>query len=348
MVLEFTVRNSAGDVIRRLRSDQGLGVQTQRLADGWELSWEDGGGPPADLTMVIRPRTTTTPTYKTVTSPDYKIVRYIKDFSVNQCQVSMIKSYIAPGPACAVLDMTANPVPPANAAVSMEAWHAFWNSKEYRSIVHLPPYTATCDVSTGTVVGAAGVPEGTFGVTPMRSMGYTPPVNNAAKRVGFGYLEGEEYLGAGGVWSRPAPDVTMSEDKKSVHLTYRVAVRAPTTESAFAPIVSTGRSLPFVWTLIEQDLRCDGKAPTAVTFSQIPSLVVYKDGAQVASVDQSNEWGPFTVSGGFGHFTPGYGNLYGRCSAVYFDTVPAKAPACGEKISYGGGSFGSGWLHLAP
>ena len=106
----------------------------------------------------------------------------------------------------------------------------------------------------------------------------------------------------------------------TARITYRVAARAGTPENGFNPAVS-GYSLPFVWTLIQEQLSC-GKPPTTlVTYSQMPSIMVFKDGARVLADIQTSDLGEFVKEGGLGHPVPEQGNLYVPCRAFGMDQL---------------------------
>ncbi len=298
---------------------------------------------------------------RTVTGPDYKVVRYIRDLNVATCTASMFravpvtqtfqKAQAVAG--CVGLDKTANPTPSASIASSVDSWHNFLKSREYRMVLHLPRYTLRCDdsgqaISTPTPDVAPFV---SYGYTPLRLkyLNYVSPATAIAGLDGALYIPADPYLGGGGIWNTGTPVLEKAEDGRSYHITYRVAARLSWVENVASPLVTPiGNAAPNVWAEAQQDLRCDGTAPTAVFLSSIPSTHIYKDGQLVNDTRQTTELGRFISSGIEGNdFFPGTGVLDPYCTAVAFDG-PDAAPACAEHIRYGGARFGAGWLSPDP
>lgn len=336
--LTFTITPPSGDP-RTVSSDTSDAVTVTPTvvagrATGWIVNLEDGGGPPEDLTVEIR-FASTAPAY-TYTGPDYKVVRYIRDFPLAGCVKSYVQNYTAPVPAtvaCAALKASHNPVPGAGIDASPAAWSSFLGSKEYRTVLHLPRYSVRCS-GDGFVLGLPSP-----NVAPYRSNGYTP-------MPGGKYVGGEPYKEAGGVWDVDPPEMEISPDRRSVRLTHRTAVRAASFENRGGVLLLAGRTLPFVWTVVEQDLRCARTAPTVITVSDMPSTRVYRDSVLAADRIQTSDLGGFHESGGTFGIISHVGVLSPACEAIYFDVPPsaARAAACEDKRSYGGGLFGAGWL----
>lgn len=260
-----------------------------------------------------------------VSSPDYKIVRYIKTFSVPSCVVSMAKERVpGGGVACTAIWLSRNPTPPSSAAT---AWTAFKESKEYRSLLHLPAYQASCDAS-GHMVDAPKAQSG-----PELSAGWTP-----IRIPGQPYVAGEKYRDQGGIWYNVQPVVNVSADRASAQLVFRIAARAGTAENAGSPSIS-GYVLPFIWTMIQVQLNCNGSAPTAISYSQIPSTVVFKDGVQEFSDTQTGDWGKFTKTGGRTSVVNGHGKLYTPCRTNFVDDGPRPSPLDCATLASGGAPF---------
>ncbi len=250
----------------------------------------------------------------TTASSDVKIVRYIHSFSIPDCVASFVASGVPGGVrTCSIIDATSNPTPSAGIAATDASWTAFQDSKEYRSIVHLPPYQMTCNAA-GDLVSAPqplSPPGISAGFTPLRLLVHT-----------F-HAAGEKYQGQGGIWYNVDPEVDIVTPS-TARITYRVAARAGTAENLGNPTVS-GYSLPFIWTLIQEQLSC-GRAPaTLVTYSQMPSTMILKDGTRVLADIQTSDLGDFVKSGGIGNPVPGQGNLYVPCLAFGMDQL-AGAP----------------------
>ncbi|MGH3696572.1 MAG: hypothetical protein ACRDRX_21725 [Pseudonocardiaceae bacterium] len=251
-------------------------------------------------------------------------MRYIHDFSVTKCIGELLTDRILHGPViCGAIQRTHNPEPGPDVAATPGSWDAFWTGKEYRGVVDLPPHEITCD-SGGKVIGTArelGEPHISAGWTPARLPGKTI------------YFAGEKYHDDGGSWYNVDPQIQPAADGKSVHLIYKVAARAGTSENAGTGSLTGGRSLPFIWTVVQTDLRCDGSSPTTVTYSQIPSTVIYKNGREVVSLRQSDDWGRFIKSGGHAPLN-GSGKLYDACSSRSFDFPEDRQikPTCSDYI----------------
>ena len=255
----------------------------------------------------------------TTASTDVKIVRYIHSFSIPGCVTSFVARGILGGvKTCSIIDATSNPTPSAGIAATDASWTAFQDSQEYRSIVHLPPYQMTCNaagdlVSPPQPLSAPGI---SAGFTPVRLLVHT-----------F-HVAGEKYQGQGGIWYNVNPEVDIVTPS-TARITYRVAARAGTAENIGNPTVS-GYSLPFIWTLIQEQLSC-GRAPaTLVTYSQMPSIMVFKDGTRVLADIQTSDLGGFVKSGGIGNPVPGRGSLYVPCRAFGMDQLAGASitPDC--------------------
>jgi hypothetical protein len=227
---------------------------------------------------------------------------------------------------------THNPEPASDAASTQGSWNAFRQGKEYRSIVHLPRYEITCDTA-GNVIGQPRARD-----VPGISAGFTPVIVWSWKAGPHGfpywstrrdYVAGEKYAEQKGAWYDVDPKTTGGLNGGAVRVQYQVAVRAGTAENAGNPLLS-GYSLPFVWTVVQTELHCDGSAPTVVTYSKMPSIVVYQDGREVFSDRQTSDWGGFIKAGGRGHVRSGHGRLYESCSAHGFALVPTATltPDC--------------------
>jgi len=258
------------------------------------------------------------------TSPDYKIVRYIHSFSIHDCAGNFVINGVPGGlTACTLIDATSNPTPNADIASADASWTKFQGSKEYRSIVHLPPYEITCDAA-GNLVSppeALSPPGISAGFTPIRLWVHT-----------F-HVAGEKYQDQSGIWYDVNPRVDIVTPS-TARIIYRVAARAGTAENGGNPGVS-GYSLPFIWTLVQEQLSC-GKAPAAlVTYSQMPSTMIYKDGARVLADIQTSDLGEFVKEGGIGNPIPGKGNLYIPCRAFGMDQLSGVAitPDCNAAAS---------------
>ena len=257
-------------------------------------------------------------------SPDYKVVRYIHSFSITHCTLSFVTSGVPGGlGACLAIDATANPTPAADIASTTVNWTNFQNSDEYRSIVHLPSYQMTC-TSTGELTGLP-TPTNAPGI----SAGFTP-VHTGVHTF---HVAGEKYQDQGGIWYNVNPQISMVTPS-TARITYRVAARAGTAENDGNPAVS-GYSLPFIWTLVQEQLSC-GKVPaTLVTYSQMPSVMVFQDGARVLADIQTTNLGGFVKAGGFGNVQQGHGKLYVPCRAFGMGQLAGIAitPDCASAAS---------------
>ena len=257
-------------------------------------------------------------------SPDYKVVRYIHSFSIPRCTLNFI-SKVMPGGlgTCTAIDATANPTPAADIAANDANWAKFQGSDEYRSIVHLPPYSVTC-TTTGQLTGPP-TPTSPPGI----SAGFTPV------RAGLHtfHVAGEKYQQQGGIWYDVNPQISLVSPS-TARITYRVAARAGTAENDGNPTFS-GYSLPFVWTLVQEQLSC-GKAPaTLVTYSQMPSVMVFQDGVRALADIQTSDLADFVRAGGFGHVLNGQGHLYVPCRVFGMGQLSGVAitPDCAAAAS---------------
>ena len=160
---------------------------------------------------------------------------------------------------------------------------------------------------------------------PQISAGFTPVRAKGLRH----YVAGEKYAEQGGAWYEVDPKVTDGPNGGAVRIQYKVAARAGTAENAGNPFIS-GYTLPFVWTVVQTKLHCDGSSPTVVTYSKMPSTVVYKDGRQVFTDRQTSDWGGFIKSGSRGQVRRGHGNLYRPCRAQGFGLAPTATltPDC--------------------
>jgi hypothetical protein len=97
---------------------------------------------------------------------------------------------------------------------------------------------------------------------PQISAGFTPVRAKGLRH----YVAGEKYAEQGGAWYEVDPKVTDGPNGGAVRIQYKVAARAGTAENAGNPFIS-GYTLPFVWTVVQTELHCDGSSPTVVTYS---------------------------------------------------------------------------------
>src|SRR4030095_6595570 len=116
-------------------------------------------------------------------------------------------------------------------------------------------------------------------------------------RVGTLYhIPGDPFEGDGGRWSKGSPSVSFEPNGSGVTLEFPVSVAASYVESVGNSLL-LGRELPFVWFDIKEKVSCNGAVSTVITYSDTPSLSVYRGGAQVFTDRQTNRWGDFFASG---------------------------------------------------
>jgi hypothetical protein len=254
----------------------------------------------------------------TVTTPDFKIVRYIHSLSIPSCAVSVDtaslfarpgsnKAAAAAAAACSALQLTHNAVPGPGIAASAASWSKFVKSKQYRTLVDLPSATLNC--SNGQVANLS------WAAGAYRNFGYTPLLG------GLAYVAGQPYLDDDGKWHDTPPDVTHAADNSSVSIDFRAAAAASLGESYGTLIL--GHVLPFVWVSMHEEISCDGTTGIEIDYSNTPTTVIYRDGTEIFSQLQTGDWGSFIASGGTKNVRAGHGNLDPHCSTVSF--VPANA-----------------------
>ncbi|HEY3827776.1 MAG TPA: hypothetical protein VGL57_01140 [Solirubrobacteraceae bacterium] len=220
--------------------------------------------------------------------PDIKIVQYIKRFgevpgtdclsSFNSLGVRHIDSIIL----CTGLEQSANPDPPSYLGGSV--YQSFANSKEYRGLVHINPFTVQC---TNGLVTATSPQSGEY------SIGYTPvrvPVIGTIKYDAaepfsappFGYLYN----------ANPFPFAIDGGNLDVLVLDAGRVARVPR-ELLFE---DSGYDAPFIWTELKGSIGC-GSYALRLRVSDFPSVAVYVNNHLVEGLTQSHDLATFTAQG---------------------------------------------------
>lgn len=221
-------------------------------------------------------------------TPDIKIVQYIKKFNevpgtnclsaLNSLGVIHIDSIIL----CTGLEQSANPDPPSYLGGS--AYQALVNSKEYRGLIHINPFTVQC---TNGQVTATSPQSGDY------STGYTPirvPVIGTLKYDAaepfsappFGYLYN----------TNPFPFAIDGGNRDVLVLDAGRLAKVPR-ELLFE---DSGYDAPFIWTELKGSIGC-GSYSLRLRVSNFPSVAVYVNNKLVEGLTQSNDIATFTAQG---------------------------------------------------
>jgi Concanavalin A-like lectin/glucanases superfamily len=234
----------------------------------------------------------------TITSPDYKVVQFIRDFNKSPEKPSacpgdlMYNLGVEPDVAvvfCLALQDSHNPDPPAS--LSGGAWNALKASDEYRSFVHLAPVTVDC---VGGVLSSYDLRFGEFEQSP----GFTPSPLTRRPFLGADYYDGPSFLPD--PWSPQyhagAPRVTVSGN--SVYVSYSQASRLAGA-ARLGAIIGLGYDAPFIWTRIVEKVTCDHYT-TLIFASAFPAVVTYANDQVFGFENQEQRLGRFILSGGPG------------------------------------------------
>jgi hypothetical protein len=248
-------------------------------------------------------------------SPDFKAVQYIKAFgeywgsgylAISHCIDNLVsKLGMEPsnaGLACALLDESHNPDPPAS--LSGGQWNTFKSSDQYRSFVHLPAVTVSCSDGHIKTYSLAGSLEHSSGYTPLSIPGGPRLV----------YEPGESYTQPpyGRFYDQGQP--TVSTSSTAVTLNYLSAARIASL--ARGPSYSLlGYDAPFIWIELREVVGCDGYAFVPV-FSDFPTSYVYLNDKLAGQQTQSTDLAVFIASGTKNvYHSPGVGNFDPHCQA---------------------------------
>jgi hypothetical protein len=247
------------------------------------------------------------PVQKDFTSPDFKVVQYIKDFNesgfgppacIGSLWLGLGISLPFATISCVGLEESHNPDPASN--MGGAAWGSLLASKEYRGLVHLPPVTVGCVHGSAQSYSIAGTFE--------HSGGYTPNI----PRILGAYDPGDEYTQApyAKYYNQPAPEVTVAGANVTVE--YLSASRVANSDRKIAYAL-THYDAPFIWTELREVVSCSGYAFVPVS-SDFPTSVVYENNKRVGEQVQSKDLSDFIASGGYGKYhVPGVGIFDPRC-----------------------------------
>jgi hypothetical protein len=248
------------------------------------------------------------PVQKYFTSPDFKIVQYIKDFNeydfgggacVHQLEEELGLSPFNALASCGGVADSANPDPALN--MGGGAWNALVASKQYRGLIHLPSVTVGC--VQGQVVTYS------IGSGFERSGGYTPnPV------VG-GFTQGDEYTQPpyGYLYNRSAPEVVVSGSTVTIEYLNASRIADLWRGSGFR---LTGYDAPFIWAELREVVGCNGYAFVPV-FSDFPTYEVYENDKLTVEGIQSLNLASFIASGGRDFHAPGVGIFDPYCGLIH-------------------------------
>lgn len=248
------------------------------------------------------------PVQKYFTSPDFKIVQYIKDFNeygfgggacVHQLEEELGLSPFNALASCGGVADSANPDPALNMGGS--AWNALVASKQYRGLIHLPSVTVDC--VQGQVVTYS------IGSGFERSGGFTPnPV------VG-GFTQGDEYTQPpyGYLYNRSAPEVVVSGSTVTIEYLNASRIADLWRGSGFR---LTGYDAPFIWAELREVVGCNGYAFVPV-FSDFPTYEVYENDKLTVEGIQSLNLASFIASGGRDFHAPGVGIFDPYCGLIH-------------------------------
>jgi len=268
------------------------------------------------------------PVTKFVT-PDIKVIQYIHPLDAKQCARDLVAQLGVSKPsalaACGFLSVSANPLPPPRIPDD-QTWTAFVNSKEYRGYIHIPPLTVNC--SGGEVAAIDNIPVGGPGLHGLilpgfeHSLGYTPPrpfegltdyspaepfvTDKAGTSVA-------DLMNNDGVFEVTRPG-------GNALITYMTASRIATVERVAAfPIL--GFDAPYIWTVTQLRVNCQGDESVSIANSEFPTTNLYING-QLVRFYRQTDLPQFIKDGGTKLNDIGVGYL-------------ALDPTCGTNVHWG-------------
>lgn len=284
---------------------------------------------------------------KQVDAPWYLAVSYIASFSITRCVANLVANDVPPmalvqltNPAkaklgqakralslCTGLALSANASPPST--FTSDRFAAFAAKKDYRGYVAIPSYRLTC-TSQNRAIDVTSTGQFAY------SLGYTK--DNAKFKtiyqLGDGYSSNNNF-------NREAPDVFLTPDGFTV--SYKWSSRIATAERAGQYALS-GYDAPFVWSVFEEKVGCDGSQSVRYTYSDFPTTNIYINGRQVLVDKQTSAIANFIKQGGNVLRPNGYGDLATPCHVKIVNpksgTVAQSYAACQNGSAGVGGGGG--------
>ncbi len=236
-------------------------------------------------------------TTRTLVAPDIKVTAHIRRFDVDTYMDELddhpaishnFFRRIAMRVALGFVNDSANPEPTYVFNPQWESWEKFKASGEYRGYVHLSNHRITC---TNGVLTTRSTP------TVESSPGYTPEGN--------GYTLGSSFNGSAAF---PIGAVTqVNAANTCVKLIDRRASRMSDSLRSQHKL-AFGFDAPFIWTVVSDELCCDGTNKLRVESSAFPTHRVYVNEKLVQATAQSG-WANFVAAGGKDSHATGEGNL---------------------------------------
>ena len=235
----------------------------------------------------------------TLTTPDIKIVQYIKDFgqvpgtdclaALNSLEVRHVYSISL----CIGLAASANPDPPARLGGS--AWRRFVAGKEYRGFVHLAPFSVQCQLGQVTATSHQAAEE-SVGFTPTRILDHTLryAAGDPFTEPPYGHLYNTNPL----PFPIAGPGVTVLVETAS-----RIA--ESDRELLFE---GTGYDAPFIWTELKGAIGCSDYS-LRLRVTEFPSVAIYVNNRLARTLRQSSDIRTFISQGCQVFENPGAGRF---------------------------------------
>lgn len=248
---------------------------------------------------------------KCFTTPDIKVVQYIKDDGnfFNECKSSLDKTLHGQlisklnykgkeyfiQVACFALDLSANVNPPDSFLLETD-WNNWRDTQEYRGYTHIQAFDITCANGHLTSYNPRD-PDYLDNNNPTSNPNIVLNMNNDP----YGYTKGLGSFDSGDTYEKPFNGIKWNPnvDNTCLEVIDRRASRISNLDRLIQfSIILPHTDAPFVFRSVKSTFCCSGSVSITVDHSTFPTIRLYTDGNLVKEVYQS-DLGNFIASAGY-------------------------------------------------